>query len=96
MVFRAVAAVDLTATAERTQAPLKLDWRPAEAAWQGAAAVTLTQQSPQPGGHTPVTTLCRDPNPAAISIRTLRRDGPMSGDDTVGIVLHTYGDRRTG
>jgi hypothetical protein len=108
--FRAVALADLVAVAERTQAPVKLDGRLEEAAWQAAAAVTLTQQSPQPGGPTPFTTqvrvlragndlyfgfYCRDPNPAAIAIRTLRRDGPMAGDDTVGIVLDTYGDRRT-
>jgi len=109
--FRAVSLADLVAVAERTQAPVKLDGRLEEAAWQAAAAVTLTQQSPQPGGPTPFTTqvrvlragndlyfgfYCRDPNPAAIAIRTLRRDGPMAGDDTVGIVLDTYGDRRTG
>jgi hypothetical protein len=39
---------------------------------------------------------CHDPRPKALAIHTMRRDGDMSGDDTVSIVLDTYGDRRTG
>jgi hypothetical protein len=45
---------------------------------------------------------CRDPHPGQISIHTMRRDetmgqdGETKSDDTVSIVLDTYGDRRTG
>jgi hypothetical protein len=105
------AAGDLSVTLARTEAALRLDGRLDEAAWQTAPAVYLTQQSPQPGGPTPYQTkvrvlrtedalyfgfLCRDPEPGKIAVRTWRRDGEMGGDDTVGIVLDTYGDRRTG
>src|SRR5215467_2443265 len=46
--------------------------------------------------------LCRDPDPRHISIHTMRRDetmgrdGSTKTDDTVSIILDTYGDRRTG
>ena len=71
----------------------------------------LTQQAPKPGQPTPYETLvrvivtneriyfgftCKDPDPRHIAIHTMRRDGDLTGDDTVGIVLDTYGDRRTG
>jgi hypothetical protein len=90
---------------------IRLDGRLEEAAWRRAPAISLTQQSPDPGAptvfHTEVRAVragqdlyfgfvCRDPEPSRISVRTLRRDGDMSGDDAVGVVLDTYGDRRTG
>ena len=71
----------------------------------------LIQQAPKPGQPTPYETqvqvivtsdriyfgfTCRDPDPRRIAIHTMRRDGDMTGDDTVSIVLDTYGDRRTG
>jgi hypothetical protein len=40
--------------------------------------------------------VCHDPKPQAIAIHTQRRDGDQSGDDSVAVVLDTYGDRRTG
>lgn len=95
----------------RISVPLKLDGRLDEPAWRDAPSVTLAQQSPVPGGPTPYHTrvlllrasdalyfgfLCRDPQPSRLSIHTLRRDGEMAGDDTVGLVLDPYGDRRTG
>ena len=46
--------------------------------------------------------VCRDPNPRHIAIHTMRRDetmgpdGETKSDDTVSIILDTYGDRRTG
>src|SRR6266699_3626205 len=46
--------------------------------------------------------ICRDPDPRHLSIHTMRRDetmgrdGQTKTDDTVSIVLDTYGDRRTG
>jgi len=45
---------------------------------------------------------CKDPHPNRLSIHTMRRDETMGQDgqtltdDTVSIVLDTYGDRRTG
>jgi hypothetical protein len=39
---------------------------------------------------------CKDPDPRRIAIHTMQRDGDMTRDDTVSIVLDTYGDRRTG
>jgi hypothetical protein len=40
--------------------------------------------------------VCEDPEPARIAIHTMARDGRVVGDDSVAIVLDTYGDRRTG
>ena len=45
---------------------------------------------------------CRDPHPQRLAIHTMQRDQTMGRDaatltdDTVSIVLDTYGDRRTG
>jgi len=45
---------------------------------------------------------CKDPKPRSIAVHTMRRDetmgqdGQTKTDDTVSIVLDTYGDRRTG
>jgi hypothetical protein len=92
--------------------PLQLDGRLGEPAWRdGIAICVLTQQSPRPGQITPYKTTvrvvadrdnvyfgfeCMDPVPSRIAIHTMRRDGEMGGDDTVAVVLDTYGDRRTG
>jgi hypothetical protein len=100
-----------TIAANHTTAVIKLDGRLDEPAWQEAQVITLTQQSPWPGKENPYRTevrvlisgqnlyfgfRCSDPKPEAIAIHTLQRDGDVSGDDTVSIVLDTYGDRRTG
>src|SRR5215471_12467651 len=100
-----------TITANHTSAVIKLDGRLDEPAWQEAQVLTLTQQAPWPGKENPYRTevrvlisgqnlyfgfRCLDPKPEAIAIHTLQRDGDVSGDDTVSIVLDTYGDRRTG
>ncbi len=97
--------------AARADTPITLDGRLDEAAWKSAPAVKLTQQSPYPGKPTPYDTevriiarqdavyfgfTCRDPNPNAIAIHSQRRDGDQEGDDSVAVVLDTYGDRRTG
>jgi len=91
--------------------PIHLDGKLDEPEWHDAAVLTLTQQSPHPGEATPYTTevrvlisgdaiyfgfVCHDPQPSGIAMHTMTRDGDMSGDDTVAIVLDTYGDRRTG
>jgi hypothetical protein len=95
----------------RPSAPITLDGRLDEPVWQEAPVMRLVQQAPKPGAPTLYETevrvivtgdriyfglTCRDPDPRRIAIHTLRRDGDMAGDDTVSIVLDTYGDRRTG
>ena len=79
--------------------------------WQDAPVLKLVQQSPKPGEPTPYQTevrvivavdqiyfgfACKDPNPQRIAVHTMQRDADMIGDDTVSIILDTYGDRRTG
>ena len=39
---------------------------------------------------------CSDTEPSRIAIHTMQRDGDVEGDDTVAVILDTYGDRRTG
>ena len=71
----------------------------------------MTQQSPHAGGPTPYVTdvrvliwkdalifgfTCRDPNPKAIKVHSLTRDADQTGDDTVTVLLDTFGDKRTG
>lgn len=97
--------------AKRITSPINLDGKLDEPAWRDAPVATLVQQSPRPGEPTAYTTevrvlvsadaiyfgfTCRDPRPQAIAVHTMRRDGDLTGDDTVSVVLDTYGDRRTG
>lgn len=95
-----------------TAAEIRVDGVLDEPAWQEAAVIAdLTQQSPKPGEPTPFRTevrlladrknlyfgiTCTDPDPAKIAVHTMQRDGNMSGDDTISIVLDTFHDRRTG
>src|SRR6266498_377918 len=94
-----------------SSASITLDGLLNEPAWRDAPVMKLTQQAPKPGQPTPYETqvqvivtndriyfgfTCKDPDPRHIAIHTLRRDGNLTGDDTVSIVLDTYGDRRTG
>jgi hypothetical protein len=98
-------------SAFRLSSPITLDGKLDEPEWKSAQSLSLTQQSPRPGEPTPYNTevrvlvsndalyfgfVCQDPNPKAIAVHTQRRDGDVTGDDTVSIVLDTYGDRRTG
>ena len=91
--------------------PIDIDGRLNEPDWQEAEPMVLIQQSPHPGQSTPYTTevrvliyhdalifgfRCRDPKPKAIGVHTLAQDGDQSGDDTVSVLLDTFGDRRTG
>jgi hypothetical protein len=101
-----------TVPAGHPQGAIKLDGRLDEPVWREAELVAeLTQQSPRPGEPTVYRTevrvliirdtlyfgfLCTDPEPNKIVIHTMQRDGNVVGDDTVSIVLDTYGDRRTG
>jgi len=95
-----------------TESPrIQLDGKPTEGAWAAAKAFKFIQQSPNPGGPSPYRTLarvlltesalyvafeCVDPNPSRITIHTMKRDAEQEGDDSVSVVLDTYGDRRTG
>jgi len=91
--------------------PIDIDGKLNEPDWQNAEPMVLTQQSPHPGESTPyVTTVrvliyhdalifgfdCHDPNPKAIQVHTLAQDGDQTGDDTVSVLLDTFGDKRTG
>jgi len=90
---------------------IDLDGRLDEPRWADTKVVELVQQSPKPGEATPYRTTvrvlvtsdglyfgfeCEDPEPARIAIHTMERDGRVEGDDSVAIVLDTFGDRRTG
>jgi hypothetical protein len=99
-------------TAEALAGAVKLDGVLDEPAWRGAGVIAeLTQQAPKPGEPTPYATeariladgdnlyfgiTCVDPDPARIAVHTMQRDGNMSGDDTISIVLDTFHDHRTG
>ncbi|MGH9367385.1 MAG: DUF5916 domain-containing protein [Thermoanaerobaculia bacterium] len=91
--------------------PIRVDGVLDEAAWQAAGVLELTQQSPRPGEPTPFRTevrvlvdaenlyfgfSCDDPEPGRIAIHTLQRDANLEADDTVTIVLDTFGDGLTG
>lgn len=97
--------------ANRLSGSVTLDGKLDERVWRDAPSATLVQQSPHPGEGTAYSTevrvlvsesavyfgfSCHDPQPKAVAIHTMRRDGDMTGDDTVSILLDTYGDRRTG
>jgi hypothetical protein len=101
-------AVKVSAT---SSASISLDGLLNEPAWRDAPVLKLVQQAPKPGQPTPYETqvqvivtsdrlylgfTCKDPDPRHVAIHTLRRDGDLMGDDTVSLVLDTYGDRRTG
>lgn len=104
-------AQDPSAIAVHTSGSIRLDGKLEEPAWREAQSFKLTQQAPYPGQPTPFETevrvlvtsdaiyfgfICHDPKPSAIAVHTMQRDGDQSGDDTVAVVLDTYGDRRTG
>src|SRR5512133_1519100 len=104
-------AEDPSVSAQRINGSITIDGHLDEPAWREAPLITLTQQSPKPGQPHPYATevrvlvsedavyfgfTCHDPRPEAIAVHTMRRDGDVTGDDTVAIVLDTYGDHRTG
>jgi hypothetical protein len=96
--------------ARQASGPIVIDGKLNEPDWQTAEPMVLTQQSPHPGQSTPYRTEvrvliykdalifgfhCVDPAPKKIQVHTLTQDGDQSGDDTVSIVLDTFGDKRT-
>ncbi len=101
-----------TLPAGRINGSIKLDGKIDEPVWRDSVAIVeLAQQSARPGQPTPYKTTvrvlansdslyfgfeCADPDPSKIAVHTKQRDGSVQGDDTITIVLDTYGDRRTG
>jgi hypothetical protein len=99
-------------TADHSSSAIQLDGKLDEPGWRDAKVIVdLVQQSPKPGAPNPYRTRvrvlvldnklyfgfeCTDPDPTAIAVHTMQRDGKVEGDDTVAVVLDTYGDRRTG
>ncbi len=90
---------------------LRVDGLLDEPAWNSASVVELAQQDPNPGQITPYDTrlqalhdgknlyfgfTCIDPEPARIAVHTMQRDGNMNGDDSVAVVLGTFGEGRNG
>ncbi len=108
----ALATPEITVTAHQTTQNISLDGRLDETAWKQAGRINdLTQQNPNPGQPTPYRTeilflvdqggitlgfICNDPQPDAISVHTMARDGNLDGDDSIAFVLDTFGDRRRG
>jgi hypothetical protein len=103
---------DSTLAAARPNGSIQFDGKLDEPAWRQVANIAeLIQQSPKPGESTPYKTTvrvlitpdelyfgfdCSDTEPSRIAIHTMQRDGEVEADDTVAVILDTYGDRRTG
>ncbi|MGH8279064.1 MAG: DUF5916 domain-containing protein, partial [Gammaproteobacteria bacterium] len=98
-----------TIAAGRANGPITIDGDLNGPAWQHAGVIELTQQSPHPGQPTPFHTkvlllrdehmlyigvIADDPDPAKIATHTLVRDGNQGNDDSVTIVLDTFGTQR--
>lgn len=96
-------------TAQPTSKVTTLSGEPDESAWRAAQVITLTQQNPNPGAATPFTTtvrilrgarhiyflvVCADRDPAKIVVHTLQRDGNQSNDDSVTLLLDTFGRKK--
>lgn len=96
--------------ARQASGSITLDGKLNEPSWKEADVMLLTQQSPYPGKPTPYLTevrvlisgdalvfgfTCHDPKPSAIQTHTLERDGDQGGDDTVTVLLDSFGDKRT-
>jgi hypothetical protein len=98
--------------AVRVAAPPAIDGRLDDAAWQGAALLEpLVQVEPVEGGEPSERTevrvafdddalylavRCLDADPDAVVAKGMRRDGDLSGDDQVGVLLGPWHDHRNG
>ncbi|MGH8200973.1 MAG: DUF5916 domain-containing protein [Steroidobacteraceae bacterium] len=93
----------------RASGPVALDADLSGPVWRHAPAITLVQQNPHPGKPTRFTTTmrllrdsrhiylgirCDDPDPSRIATHTLQRDGDQSNDDSVTIMLDTFGQKK--
>lgn len=99
-------------TVGSTDQEIRIDGSLDEPAWHQAGAIPdLTQQDPHPGAPTPFTSevrvlvsrdaiyigfVCHDPEPSRVAIHTMQRDGNMTGDDTVAVVIDPVADGRRG
>ncbi len=104
------AAADIRAA--HTTDRIAVDGRLDDSAWQQAGHIAdLQQQDPNPGQPTPYRTeilvladpggltfgfICHDPDPTAIAVHTMTRDGRLRGDDSLALVLDPFGDQRRG
>jgi len=95
-----------------TPGPIRIDGRLDDPGWSAGGVIgDLVQQSPVPGGPTPYHTEVRlltdgktlfvgvrahDPDPGRIAIHTMQKDADLAADDTITLVLDTFGDHRTG
>jgi hypothetical protein len=101
------AALEASHPASSIQLDVKVD----EPAWHQAGASELEQEARYPGKSTPYRRRvrdvisgnqiyfgfeCTDPDPKQRAVHSKQRDGNVDGDDTVAVVLDTYGDHRTG
>lgn len=92
-----------------TSTEITIDGELSESSWSSAAVTALVQQSPAPGEPTPFETeifilkdasrlyfgiVSRDPDPSDIAVHTLERDGDLANDDSITVVLDTFGARR--
>lgn len=88
---------------------LSVDGEIPASAWRSARAIALIQQNPKPGAATNFTTtlrvlhdahhiyflvVCSDPTPAKIAVHTLQRDRDQSNDDSVTLLLDTFGRKK--
>ncbi|HET9839452.1 MAG TPA: DUF5916 domain-containing protein [Candidatus Angelobacter sp.] len=111
MMSSAAVAETPSVAALKISSSITLDGKLDEPQWREAPVITLVQQAPHPGAPTPYKTevrvlvssdaiyfgfICYDPHPEAIAMHTMVRDGNQSGDDSLSLVLDTYGDHRTG
>ena len=95
-----------------TEVPIKLDGSISESAWQTAGTIAdLGQQDPHPGEPTAYPTRVRflrsgtrlyvaieafSPPHQSVSVHGYTPDSDLGADDTVTVVLDTFGDGRTG
>ena len=95
---------------QRIEEPIRLDGRPAEAAWEGIDPVPVVQYEPDAGAPPTEPTEIRfayddnyfyvsvralDSNPDGVRSNTLYRE-ELGGSDHIEMVLDTYNDNETG
>ncbi|MCJ7588131.1 MAG: carbohydrate binding family 9 domain-containing protein [Candidatus Aminicenantes bacterium] len=105
-------SVPKQARAVKIDRPILVDGRLDEPEWAAAPDLTdFVQYQPERGAPASVRTiakillekdriyfgfLCYDPEPAKVIARLTKRDSDLTADDSVGIVLDTFADRRNG
>lgn len=100
------------ARAQKVDKPVSIDGRLDEPDWAAAPEFSdFIQYQPRGGAPASVRTvakilidkdriyfgfMCYDPEPAKIIARLTKRDSDLTTDDSVGVVLDTFADRRNG